>query len=754
MLLKELLERYRVGLTAETLWIYGAGAFAALASIRLLVQRPRHVSPVLRWLLFIGVAVFGVTWAWRLLWLADDAFFAFRYAENFARGNGLVFNLGERVEGYTDFLWVVLLGALAWAGVDIPWASVVLSLSAVVGVLLLATRLANRLAAPRTKVIVSFAALLSAANYIMANYGTSGLETMLGAFFVLLTLDRGLAGQPLAAGIAGIAASLTHPDHMLFYLALGAAYLAHPNRMRTLLRYGLPLLTVFVPYYLWRWHYYGDFFPNTYYAKSADHTYFNQGTRYVLITFVAGGLFAALPLAIWGALKRWQNLVAQYFLISTPLFVVYVTKIGGDFMLGRLFVPVLPVLFLMAECGVRDLFAHRSWWVRPLGIVGLAGLCFAAIPVKVIKPAEKAWHVADERTFYPTSKVPLAPQCSYAHWARTLNQHVVKRNVRPKIAFASAGIIAYETGLPIIDNFGLTDRHIAHLPIRQRGRPGHEKHASPTYLIFRNVDISEGPVYPEPYARKTTIVIDGLIFSLASFKANILDPLKGNPQIRFLDIRDDISEYDPNRALAEGGLPALECDLWFYEQYYFSNNTDENRRHALRQRVTTAVPGWAGLESFLLSDAPRGWRQVHAFHFEQGENWQPNGQAWDHGPSSREAPGQSMVFGNTGNFASSATARTIDDVTGTLLSPPFEIRGEVITLRVGGGRAPDTQRVSLLLEGRRIFSATGCSTEILSRRIWNVADWIGRLAQIEVADTGVGGWQHVLADEIVQWKRQ
>ncbi|MEI7425254.1 MAG: hypothetical protein WCK10_04010, partial [Candidatus Staskawiczbacteria bacterium] len=43
-------------------------------------------------------------------WMLDDAFISFRYAENFAAGHGLVFNPGERVEGYTTFLWVLILG--------------------------------------------------------------------------------------------------------------------------------------------------------------------------------------------------------------------------------------------------------------------------------------------------------------------------------------------------------------------------------------------------------------------------------------------------------------------------------------------------------------------------------------------------------------------------------------------------------------------------------------------------------------------
>src|SRR5207249_10253554 len=58
----------------------------------------------------------------------DDAFISFRYAANLAGGRGLVFNEGERVEGYTDFLWVVLLAACRFLGADIAAASQALGL--------------------------------------------------------------------------------------------------------------------------------------------------------------------------------------------------------------------------------------------------------------------------------------------------------------------------------------------------------------------------------------------------------------------------------------------------------------------------------------------------------------------------------------------------------------------------------------------------------------------------------------------------
>ena len=67
----------------------------------------------------VGLCVHAVAYDF----ICDDAYIAFRYSWNFAYHNDLSFNLGERVEGYTNFLWVVLLGLLLKIGLlpDLPW---------------------------------------------------------------------------------------------------------------------------------------------------------------------------------------------------------------------------------------------------------------------------------------------------------------------------------------------------------------------------------------------------------------------------------------------------------------------------------------------------------------------------------------------------------------------------------------------------------------------------------------------------------
>ncbi len=80
-----------------------------------------------RWLQWGIVALLLGYLVWNCLYYypstVDDTFICFRYAANWLAGEGLVFNPGERVEGYSDFLWVVIsagfmaMGVPALAGV-------------------------------------------------------------------------------------------------------------------------------------------------------------------------------------------------------------------------------------------------------------------------------------------------------------------------------------------------------------------------------------------------------------------------------------------------------------------------------------------------------------------------------------------------------------------------------------------------------------------------------------------------------------
>lgn len=87
-----------------------------------------------RWSLLLGLAVLIAAGAQFLFldWTSDDAYISFRYAENLSGGRGLVFNAGEKVEGYSNFLWVVLLAAGNFLGLAPVWTAKALGFLSVV----------------------------------------------------------------------------------------------------------------------------------------------------------------------------------------------------------------------------------------------------------------------------------------------------------------------------------------------------------------------------------------------------------------------------------------------------------------------------------------------------------------------------------------------------------------------------------------------------------------------------------------------
>ena len=59
-----------------------------------------------RTLLNGALALFGVVLV-RTAWLCDDAYINFRTVDNFLHGYGLRWNVAERVQTFTDPLWVL-----------------------------------------------------------------------------------------------------------------------------------------------------------------------------------------------------------------------------------------------------------------------------------------------------------------------------------------------------------------------------------------------------------------------------------------------------------------------------------------------------------------------------------------------------------------------------------------------------------------------------------------------------------------------
>lgn len=703
----------------------------------------------------VAFAAFGVAWALHLGWVGDDAYISFRYARNLVEGHGLVYNPGERVEGYTNFLWVMLLAPFAAVGLDLAVVSIALSLLCSCGTVGLSAHLVRRCSPEPGRLGFSIASSLLALNYVVASYGTSGLETMLGALLVLWAIERAERGATFASGVLAILATMTHPDHAIFYAAIAATLLFSHDRWPLLGRFAVPFLALYLPYFAWRWWYYGDFFPNAFYAKSADLAYFRQGFRYLSISGWSSGLFVALPAAIVGIICLRRRFIARFTVIAGPLFLLYVAKIGGDFMLGRLLLPILPPVYIMAELGLRALARSQRRSVNALSLAALGLLGTAAVPVRLIDPGEKYQYLADERTFYPVARYwPLSLKTDYWNWAEAFSTVFAELSRKPTLALGSPGIIGYRTGLRIIDNHGLLQRHVAHSSLRTRGRPGHEKLIGPGQLVQTDVDLWDLPVYPGMYQRHGTVDVAGVPLFMVRYDAVLFREL-ARAGVRQPDLLRYIKDYRPPHG--KGAASRFECDLWHMEQIYFQHNEDPDRRNLIVGRVLDHRPEWHGYEDFILGEPDAEdmyWSELSREGFEGlAPGTDLAGAAFANNPVSRESAGQRSPAGTRGRFVNSFQESEANLATGTLLTPAFLLEGDAITLKVGGGRAPEALYVELLVDGVRRHTATGCDTEILGRRLWPTTELRGKRARLRMVDVSAEAWGHLLVDEVVQWRR-
>ena len=138
-----------------------------------------------RAILLASIAVLVVL-AWWNRFIQDDAFISFRYADNLSRGFGLVWNPGEWVEGYTNFLWTILMGAVHLLHGDPVFWSTAIGLAAFAGSLFLTYRIALQVF--QSDDVSLLAVILLGTNYTFSAYATGGLETSLQALLYLAVI--------------------------------------------------------------------------------------------------------------------------------------------------------------------------------------------------------------------------------------------------------------------------------------------------------------------------------------------------------------------------------------------------------------------------------------------------------------------------------------------------------------------------------------------------------------------------------------
>ena len=406
----------------------------------------------------------------------DDAYISFRYARNLAQGEGLVFNPGERVEGFTNPGWVLLLAGAQRIALDLP--AVARVSNEILGLILVVA--ATHFVARRSPYPAWAAALaggLLAADGSLARWSQDGLETVL---FTLLVFAGAAQAARSRGGVCFALAAWVRPEGVLLF---GAARLWRLYQQgwaraawREACRESLVFVALVAPLIVGRLLYYGTWLPNTFHAKvGASGAQVWRGVGYVS-RFLLADRAAVVCLAVGllllhlraqrarrqevGRREKWTGLL----LAVAAAQALYVLLVGGDWMgPGRFLVPILPLLYVpLALAGAELLGSIGSPASRRVAVACLlagGGAHLALSSVLSERPS-----VVSERA-YSASRLAVA---------RFL---LDEANPDDTILTNEIGQIGWATDLRILDVHGLTDPHIARQPAPQigSGRAGHEK---------------------------------------------------------------------------------------------------------------------------------------------------------------------------------------------------------------------------------------------------------------------------------------
>jgi hypothetical protein len=422
----------------------------------------------------------------------DDAYISFRYADNLVRHGELVYNPGEKVEGYTNFLWTMTMaGVLGLGGDPVLWSRV-LGIGFGLGGLWLVARFVARFRG-ETRPVDALGPLWLAAAPAYACWSTGGLETQQFTFFATLgwtsyLLERRDAARRPLSGVWFALSALARPEGMLFFGLVGLHRLAGLVRARRLpdradWLWGAGFAAIFVPYYAWRWWYYGWPFPNTYYVKVGSASPWGPGLNYYW-TWVRDHHLYLLPLLALAA----HRLRGFWWLFGLLLGGVslHVVRVGGDFMgLHRFLVPLMPVLAVVLVFGVEALLASERVRRLPRAVPALVGLVLAAgLTVRTVQVDRWSMETGSEGGVDRIGWLKMFEgQCrAIGLWLRD--------NAPPdaSLATTAAGIIPYYSRLYTLDVLGLNDEYIAHEVPARGNRPGHTKVAPERYILDKHID--------------------------------------------------------------------------------------------------------------------------------------------------------------------------------------------------------------------------------------------------------------------------
>jgi arabinofuranosyltransferase len=413
-----------------------------------------------------GCGILFAVHAYLFRFTQDDAYISMRYAKNLVEGRGLVFNPGERVEGYTNFAWTLLLALFHKLGWPVERTAAIVGTAFGIASLGMASRLARALEGRWGPASQCTAALIAGCS-AFALWCTGGLETGMFTFLVTAGFERALApnvsdrGRAMAP-LLFAAAAFTRPEGGLIFLiwmcirifdwrldSPAAAWTPPLSLRRDVLIFSIPMIL----YAAWKIWYFGDLLPNTYYAKAGfGLEYIRRGLAYTKEFFLAYGALGVIPaLAIYAAVRGGLRSVEARLLFVWLAVALYVIWIGGDVLYShRFWLPTLPIGCVLVSRGlVQAIDRARLPISKPVALAGVTLLLVASGLIV-------NWKAIHQRRELET--VFVTNMQNTGRWLKT---HFAPGST---IAITTIGAVSYFSELNVIDLLGLTDHEIAHHP--------------------------------------------------------------------------------------------------------------------------------------------------------------------------------------------------------------------------------------------------------------------------------------------------
>jgi arabinofuranosyltransferase len=442
--------------------------------------------------------------------LFDDAMISMRYALNFSNGHGLVWNVGEYVEGYTNPLWTVLMALIIKMGgkSDAPLFVQMLGLFLVVFSAFMVFALTKQMTAGshlQKAYAGLIAVVITLAYYPVSYWSLVGMEV--GALYALLVsgciffIKYTATGRVIYLNLLTAGALLSYfvrPDGWIAFFPLlvfcwrREFFVKKARDLGPLLVVWVACLTLVIVHLAWRFDFYHGFLPNTYVLKVDGHPF---GMRLVngvaFIKQYLQSLFVALAslIILICSIERRYRAVPCALLASPVLCVFYQIFVGGDpwpyWRQLSAFFFLLPVVFIST-------FFSRCWIVGRVRAI----LLFIVIPVVIL-----GFMIFPNKAFVKEIAFGV-PSYQGGENIKHLKEGLVLAEIlkpEAKIMTFWAGVIPYFSHSVAIDPLGKTSSYIARLPPDpavawdgMKGVPGHDKYDLRHSIIELSPDYIQG----------------------------------------------------------------------------------------------------------------------------------------------------------------------------------------------------------------------------------------------------------------------